>query len=327
MAYEAEAPMVPAIEPGPMGATLSFLQSWDGAGLDVTFDIEDRSISSWWNHKERPSMTPDVMRSCDALYAGLQQCSWAGDDWFRYYVMRSGHGKIWSYGGDFSLLLDTIERKDAEKLRRYGEVCIQAIHKVISGVGERMISIAAVDGTCLGGGLEGALAADFIVAERSAKLGLPEANIGMFPGAGAYSMLVRKIGPRETERLITAGAYFTAEEGYELGIVDELCEDGEIEKGLKALKERITPRFNTYLTTVRARRRVTPITLDEMRGVIDDWVDAAMTMEPHHLMLMRHLLTRQNRNAQRYAANEEATVSSLHGTAPAQKANPFRTPA
>ncbi len=308
------------IEPGPTEATLAFLNGWSGLGVELTYDCDDRTVTSWWNHAQRPNMTPEVMRSCDSLYAGLKACSWAGDDWFRFYVMRTKHERIWSYGGDFSLLLDVIERKDAATLRKYGEVCIQSIHKVLSGVGDRTISIAAVDGTCLGGGLEGALACDYVVAEKSVKLGLPEANIGMFPGAGAYSMLTRKIGRRETERLITAGAYFTGEEAYELGIVDELAEDGEMDKALARLKDTIAPRFNTYLTTVRARRRVAPIMLEEMQLVIDDWVDAAMNMEPHHLMLMRYLLDKQKANAK-----PKAQVESIDGgSVPEQKPNPFR---
>jgi DSF synthase len=313
---------------GPSAETLAFLEGWGQGpqclGVDVTYDVGARTVTSWWNHAQRPNMTPEVMRSIRAFYCGLRNASLAGDDWFRFYLMRARGPKVWSYGGDFALLLDVIERRDAASLAKYGETCIRAIHEVLEGVGERTISIAAVDGTCLGGGLEGAVSADFVVAEKSVKMGVPEANIGMFPGAGGYSMLARKIGRREAERLITSGAYFTGEEAHDLGIVDVLCEDGEIEAGIKELTETIAPRFNTYLTTVRARRASAHISLGEMKGMIRDWVDAAMNMEPHHLMLMRHLMTMQAQNAAKAKERAADNVVSTTGEPVAQKPNPFR---
>ena len=312
---------------GPHADTLAFLEGWNEPGLDLTWDEEARTVTSWLTHEERPAMTPRVMRSHHALFTGLQRNSWAGDDWFRFYVNRARSEKVYSYGGDFAFLLQVVETKDAERMGKYGKLCIQAIHKLIEGLGDRTISIAAVAGTCLGGGLEGAMGHDFVVAERGKKMGLPEGNIGMFPGAGAYSMLGRKIGRRETERLITKAAYFTTDEAYEMGLVDHLCEPGRIEHGIRELQEEISPRFNTYLTTVRARRRCDPVDLSEMQAVIDDWVDCAMHMEPHHLMLMRHLLSMQDENAKKAAAKaeaDEAKVVPMAGDVPAQKANPFR---
>ena len=90
--------------------------------------------------------------------------------------------------------------------------------------------VAAIHGTALGGGLEMALTAHFRVAVPSAKLGLPEINLGLLPGAGGTQRLPRVLGPERALELITSGKPMRAEEALALGLVDELAP----EDGLKA---------------------------------------------------------------------------------------------
>src|SRR5947207_5041427 len=87
--------------------------------------------------------------------------------------------------------------------------------------------VAAIHGYALGGGLEIALACHYRVAVPSAKVGLPEVQIGILPGAGGTQRLPRLIGPKAALDLITTGRHVPAEEAARLGIIDELApEDG-----------------------------------------------------------------------------------------------------
>src|SRR3712207_4090014 len=95
-----------------------------------------------------------------------------------------------------------------------------------------VITVALVQGDALGGGFECALAHDLIVAERSAKFGLPEVLFNLFPGMGAYSFLSRRIGRQAAERMILSGRVHTAEELHEMGLVDVLAPDGEGEEAV-----------------------------------------------------------------------------------------------
>ncbi len=88
--------------------------------------------------------------------------------------------------------------------------------------------IAAVNGFALGGGTEMALACDFIYAARSARFGLPEINLGIIPGFGGTQRLPRLIGPARARELIYTGRMVEAEEALRLGIVNRVCEDGEL---------------------------------------------------------------------------------------------------
>lgn len=83
--------------------------------------------------------------------------------------------------------------------------------------------IAAVNGYALGGGLEIALAADFIYASSDAKLGLPEVSLGMIPGFGGMQRLSRAIGMRLAKEFVLSGRVFSAEEGLAMGAINRVC--------------------------------------------------------------------------------------------------------
>ncbi|HTW76946.1 MAG TPA: enoyl-CoA hydratase-related protein, partial [Thermoplasmata archaeon] len=82
--------------------------------------------------------------------------------------------------------------------------------------------IALVEGYALGGGLEIALAADFIVAAEGAVLGLPEVGLGIHPGMGGATRLTRLIGRARTKYLVYTGSRVSAEEAFRLGFVARL---------------------------------------------------------------------------------------------------------
>src|SRR5205823_7600727 len=87
--------------------------------------------------------------------------------------------------------------------------------------------VAAIHGYALGGGLETALACHYRVAVPSAKLGLPEVQIGILPGAGGTRRLPRLVGPKAAMELITSGRHVPAAEAQKLGIVDEIVPEGD----------------------------------------------------------------------------------------------------
>jgi enoyl-CoA hydratase/carnithine racemase len=88
--------------------------------------------------------------------------------------------------------------------------------------------IAAMNGYAYGGGLETALGCDFIFAVRSARFALSEVHLGIMPGGGGTQTLARAVGERRAKELILAARPFTAEEGYEWGLVNRLSEPGKV---------------------------------------------------------------------------------------------------
>ncbi|CAN7528683.1 3-hydroxyacyl-CoA dehydrogenase NAD-binding domain-containing protein [Phenylobacterium sp. LjRoot225] len=123
-------------------------------------------------------------------------------------------GRTFIAGADVSNLADMLK-----------DPSIEDIQKLMDGADRPVV--AAIHGTALGGGLEIALCAHFRVAVPSARLGLPEVNLGLLPGAGGTQRLPRVLGPQKALEMITSGKPIRAAEALELGLVDELvAEDG-----------------------------------------------------------------------------------------------------
>jgi enoyl-CoA hydratase len=91
--------------------------------------------------------------------------------------------------------------------------------------------IAAVNGHAYGGGLEIALACDFIYAAKTARFALSETRLGLMPGGGGTQNLARAAGERRAKELILTAQPFDAEQGYEWGVVNRIC-DNVVEEAL-----------------------------------------------------------------------------------------------
>ena len=88
--------------------------------------------------------------------------------------------------------------------------------------------IAAVNGAAFGGGLELALACDFIYAAKSARFAMSEPSLGIIPGLGGTQNLPRAVGERRAKEIIMTAKPFTADEAFQWGMVNHVCDDAEL---------------------------------------------------------------------------------------------------
>jgi enoyl-CoA hydratase/carnithine racemase len=88
--------------------------------------------------------------------------------------------------------------------------------------------IAAVNGHAYGGGLELALACDFIYAARGARLALSEVRLGIMPGGGGTQNLTRAVGERRAKELILTAGAFTADDGASWGLINRVCDSSSL---------------------------------------------------------------------------------------------------
>ena len=100
--------------------------------------------------------------------------------------------------------------------------------------------IAMIDGFCLGGGLEIAMSCDLRVASDRTKLGQPEINIGIIPGAGGTQRLTRLVGEGRAMEMILTGRMVKAEEGLQYGILNFIFTHDELEEKTMEMAKKIT---------------------------------------------------------------------------------------
>jgi enoyl-CoA hydratase len=102
--------------------------------------------------------------------------------------------------------------------------------------------IAAINGFALGGGLEMALLADFMIAADTAKFGQPEVNVGVLPGFGATQRLARRVGVGPARQLLYTGELIGAAEALRIGLVNEVVPAADLQARVQAVAERIASR-------------------------------------------------------------------------------------
>ena len=124
--------------------------------------------------------------------------------------------------------------------------------------------IAAVNGFCLGGGMELAFACDIRIASGNAKFGQPEVNLGIIPGGGGTQRLPRAIGVAAALRLILTGEMIEAAEAHRLGIVSEVCAAAELMPRAVAIAELIASKSPVAVASAKqATRAALSLPLDE----------------------------------------------------------------
>lgn len=117
---------------------------------------------------------------------------------------------------------------------------VKALHSVYNRLEKlEAVTIAAIAGPALGGGLELALSCDMRVAATTAKVGLPEARIGMIPGAGGTQRLPRLVGPGIAARMILGGEVIDGTEAARLGVVQWVVAPADLDAKVAEVAERV----------------------------------------------------------------------------------------
>jgi len=150
-----------------------------------------------------------------------------------YSLVVTGEGeKFFSAGADLKLFADGDKAVALEMARRFGEA-----FETLSQF--RGVSIAAINGYAMGGGLECALACDIRIAETQAQMALPEAAVGLLPCAGGTQLLPLLVGEGWAKRMILCGERVTAETALRIGLVEEVVEKGQAKQRALELAKQV----------------------------------------------------------------------------------------
>ena len=141
----------------------------------------------------------------------------------RSVVIASAHDKVFCTGADLKMAQGYLGKPDEVKpLLEEGQEAIDVIAKLSKPV------IAAVNGLCLGGGAEIALACDIRICDTEAKIGTPEVSLGLIPAWGGCVRLPRIIGLGKALELILTGGQVTGPEALEIGLVSKVVPKEEL---------------------------------------------------------------------------------------------------
>ncbi len=284
----------------PEHARQEWLRRFDSfTQLEIAFDEQDKILWVYLTPLGRPSVTLEIAREIRTLQRSIQQLfrerpaqSTAP---IRYMVSSSKIPGVYNLGGDLRLFAQLIRARDREGLIDYATACVDIVYMNAVNLELPMITVSLVRGDALGGGFEAAISSNLVIAERSVKFGLPEMLFNLFPGMGAYSLIARRIGAAHAERMILSTRIYSAEELYELGLVDVLADDGKGEEAVYEYVEQFGRRHSAHCSVYNMRRRVNEVTYEELLDIARIWVDAALALDEPDLRRMERLAAAQDR--------------------------------
>ena len=218
----------------------------------VTQEVRGRSALITINRPEKRNALDAQVR---AAFLEAMAGAWANDD-VRAIVVTGAGDKAFVAGADIGEFegRTTVEQWRVMK----GATIFDAVERCPKPV------IAAVNGYCLGGGMELALACDFRIASTAARFGQPEVNLGIIPGGGGTQRLPRVVGLGAALKLILTGDLIDAAEALRLGVVEEVVEPAALLDRALALAELIATKSPVAVAAAKeATRAALSLPLDD----------------------------------------------------------------
>jgi len=265
--------------------------------IDVLYDDQYQALWSFMRPKGRPSFTPTMLADFESWQKLITAGFGPGKVPLRYLVLGSRAPGVFCYGGDLKLFHRLIREGDRDGLIYYGHRCCEILYRNIETLDIPMLTIGLVEGAALGGGFEALLSFDFIIAERGATFGLPEVMFGLFPGMGAHALLSRKLGSAMADRIILSNQTYSAEEMFDLGIVNQLAENGEGVHQCREFIKKSERRHAGLVNSRKATKAVWNLELAELNRITELWADAALQLREQDLKVMNRLVSAQQKIA------------------------------
>ncbi|HXG63823.1 MAG TPA: enoyl-CoA hydratase/isomerase family protein [Blastocatellia bacterium] len=197
----------------------------------LLFELSDRIATITFNRPDRLNAINEEMREdFRRLFDELQANDEIG------VVVFTGAGRAFSAGGD----IEYFERDwNTRKFRQENHLLTQFFDEL--ELIEKPV-LAAINGPCTGAGLQITLSCDIRIASDQAKFGFRENNIGLIPGAGGCSRLVKLIGYGKAKELIFTGEMISAAEAERIGLVNRVVAHDELMSHTRALAEHLLTR-------------------------------------------------------------------------------------
>jgi len=178
--------------------------------MNIVYTKEDRTAIITLNRPEAlNAINPEMLRELSDVFLDFK------DDKELMVCIITGAGeKAFSIGADIQTMLPEMKKLRAQQQTEPPTI--------MHGLTIWKPMIAAINGACLGGGLELALACDLRIASENATFGMPEVTLGLIPGWGGTQRLPRAIPPAKAAELLLTGRPINAQEAYRIGLINKV---------------------------------------------------------------------------------------------------------
>jgi enoyl-CoA hydratase len=197
-------------------------------GQYITEQIDGHVATITINNPPRNIITLPLMDELEGVIDALSENPAAKA------LVLTGNGSVFIAGADIHEILAIPNAIEGEKLSKRGHLLFNKIEWMRKPV------IAAINGFCLGGGMELALACHIRIAGDRSRLGLPEIGLGIMPGFGGTQRLPRCVGTAKAMELILTGDMISAEEAKMIGLVNRVVPEADVLKEALGIAKKIS---------------------------------------------------------------------------------------
>jgi enoyl-CoA hydratase len=203
-----------------------------GRGMQVLTELHDGyAVLTISRPEALNALNPAVLDELERAWAALED-----DQRVRVVVLTGAGDRAFVAGADIAAISQIGSAAEGERFARRGQAVLDRIAQ------SRLVSIAAINGYALGGGLELAMACDLRIAADSAEVGQPEILLGVIPGFGGTQRLARLAGPGAALWWILTGERVTATEAWRLGVIDRVVPRAELMEAALSLARKLAER-------------------------------------------------------------------------------------
>ena len=280
--------------------------------LEVEVVSNQNAVWLYFNSQPRSCFTQTLLDELDKFqsilkqHAGKLPCNGKLVD-INFNVITSRH-HVFSFGGDLDFFVRCITEKNENALRNYARSCIDAVYYNYIGRELGLTTISLVHGNALGGGFEAALSSHVLIAEENAEMGFPEILFNLFPGMGAFNLLLNRVNPSTAKKMMMNGCKYDARELFDMGIVDILVNEGEGKLAVDAFIQTNRKRNNAITAITKATQLSNTLDYQKLLEIGDLWVDTAFRICEKDLRIMNRLINSQDKIATQ--VNESPFVSA-----------------
>lgn len=271
----------------------------DYSEISVRYDAKQEAVWCYFNPRNRPCFSSVLLQESKEIQQSIiEYLTTSGKPEkhpIRFLILASQTPGVFNFGGDLNLFVELIKNHEREQLLEYAKNCIDICYLNAVSLNLPLTTISLVQGSALGGGFESALSGNVLIAEEHSEMGVPEIRFNLFPGMGAYSFLARKCGTYTAEKILRSGKIYNAVELHDMNAVDVLVESGgghdAVDRYIKSHRRAL----NGMQAIQAVKQFYDPITYEELIGISEIWVDAALRLNQTDLRVMQRIVTAQNR--------------------------------
>ena len=258
--------------------------------MSIRYDRNQEALWCYFRPEERPCLSLLMLKEFKQIQQAIIRYFESGNGLqqypINYLVLASQKHGVFNLGSDLNLFTKLIERGNRQELLNYATKYIDICYMNAVSLNLPLTTISFVQGAALGGGFELAMSSNYLIAVKYSQMGLPEIGFNLFPGMGACSFLIRKVGMGIAEKMITTGNIYCGPELYKMGIIDILAESGMGYEAVDCFIRKHRRYANGLRSIHKVRQLSQPIVYEELIDISKIWADAALQLNEKDLKAM-----------------------------------------